>query len=143
LAVLKVFTGLTPGRLFQMATSRSAGQPAARSARSFWLAKESNGVVVVAAASSWVPNAVMLFCSSIVNVFIIVLLGPTLCAVTTWITPVAHTSKRIMQEIDQGDVTAMTAVPNRIWQHLASDGSPRLNSRTQIGGRHSRAAHPA
>src|SRR5450759_5193113 len=81
LAVLKLFTGFTPGRLFQMATRRSAGQPAASAARSFWLAKESKGVVVVAAASSWVPNAVMLFWSSIVNVFISCLLGATLCAV--------------------------------------------------------------
>src|ERR1019366_180954 len=106
LALLKLFTGFTPVRLFQMATTRSAGQPAASSARSFWLAKVSNGVVVVAAASSWVANAVMLFCSSIVNVFIIVLLCATLCAVTTWITPVPHTSKRIIQGIDQGDGTA-------------------------------------
>src|ERR1035437_211306 len=68
LGVLKLFTGFTPVRLFQMATRRSAGQPAASSVRSFWLAKESKGVVVVAVASSWVPNAVMLFCSSIVNV---------------------------------------------------------------------------
>ena len=70
LAVLKLFTGLTPGRLFQMAAKRSADQLAARSARFFWLVKESKGVTVVAAASSSVPNAVMLFCSSIVNVFI-------------------------------------------------------------------------
>ena len=33
-------TGFTPGRLFQMATKRSADQPAASSARSFWLAKD-------------------------------------------------------------------------------------------------------
>src|ERR1017187_8233209 len=70
LAVLKLFTGFTPGRLFQTATSRSGGQPAASSARSCWLAKESNGVVVVAAASSWVPNAVMLLSELIVKVFI-------------------------------------------------------------------------
>src|ERR1035438_3297635 len=75
LAFLKPFTGFTPGRLFQMATSRSAGQPAASSARSFWLAKESKGVVVVAAASSWVPNAVMLLSELIVNVFMSFLLG--------------------------------------------------------------------
>ena len=52
LAVLKLFTGVTPGRLFQIATRRSAGQAAASSASSFWLAKVSNGVAVVAAASS-------------------------------------------------------------------------------------------
>jgi hypothetical protein len=57
---LNFLTGVTPGRLFQMATSRSAGQPAASSTSSFWLAKESNGVAVVAAASSGVPCAVML-----------------------------------------------------------------------------------
>src|ERR1019366_8620794 len=142
LAVLKLFTGFTPGRLFQIATRRSAGHCVASAASSCWLAKGSKGVAVVAAASSWVPNAVMLFCSSIVNVFIIVLLGATLCAVTTWITPVPHTSKRIMQGIDQGDGTAMTAVPDRRWQHLASDGSPQFNSRPQTGRRHRRVAHP-
>src|ERR1035441_3917050 len=59
LALLNPFTGVTPGRLFQMATRRSAGQLAACFASSFWLLKESEGVVV-AAASSAEPNAVML-----------------------------------------------------------------------------------
>ena len=88
LALLKLFTGFTPARLFQMATSRSAGQAAVRSASSFWLAKVSKGVVVVAAASSGVANTLMLFSLSIVKVFIVILLvGATLCAVITWITP--------------------------------------------------------
>src|ERR1039457_3606735 len=114
LAFLKLFTGFTPGRLFQMATSRSAGQPAASSAKSFWLANESKGVGVVAAASSWVPNAVMLLSELIVNVFMCFLLGATPCAVITQIAPVAHTSKRIMtQKIDQGDGKAMVAVTDR------------------------------
>src|ERR1035441_1635792 len=86
LGLLKLSTATTPARLFQIATRRSVGQPAANSASSFWLAKVSNGVVVVAAASSGVPNAVMLLSLSIVNVVIIVLLGATLCAVITWIT---------------------------------------------------------
>src|ERR1035437_6538462 len=68
-AFLTFFTGFTPGILFQMATNRSGGQALASSVSSCSLAKESKGVVVVAAASSWVPKAVMLFCSSIVNVF--------------------------------------------------------------------------
>src|ERR1019366_2457064 len=45
LALLKLFTGFTPGRLFQMATSLSAGHCVASTASSFWLAKESKGVV--------------------------------------------------------------------------------------------------
>ena len=40
----------------------------------------------------------MLFSLSIVNVVIIVLLGATLCAVMTWITPVAAGCKRILQK---------------------------------------------
>ena len=58
---LNPFTCLTPGRLFQMATGRSGAHVSARSASSFWLPNESNGVAVVAAASSLVANVVMLF----------------------------------------------------------------------------------
>src|ERR1017187_1311721 len=71
---LNFLTGVTPGRLFQIATSLSAGQALASSASSFWLAKESKGVVVAAAASSGVPCAVMLFSASIVNVILNLLL---------------------------------------------------------------------
>jgi hypothetical protein len=95
LVFLKLSTATTPARLFQIATRRSAGQAAASSASSFWLAKVSNGVVLVAAASSGVPNAVMLLSLSIVNVVIIVLLVATLCAVNTWITPKCLKSKAI------------------------------------------------
>src|SRR5674476_587283 len=122
LAVLKLLTGFTPGRLFQMATSRSAGQPAASSASSFWLAKESKGVVVVAAASSWVPNAVMLLSESIVNVFMSFLLGATLCAVTTWITPKCLKSKAILLIIDAGEELAMGRVGSL--RQVASDEGP-------------------
>jgi len=54
--------------------------------------------VVAAAASSAEPNAVMLLSLSIVNVVIIVLLGATLCAVMTWITPVGVRCKRILEK---------------------------------------------
>src|SRR5665811_1767886 len=47
----KRFTGLTPARLFQIATSLSLGQEAARASNSCWLVKLSKGVAVVAAAS--------------------------------------------------------------------------------------------
>src|ERR1039457_2953938 len=67
LLLLKLSTGVTPVRLFQMATSRSDGHALANSASSFWLEKLSNGVVVAAAASSGVACAVMLFSLSIVN----------------------------------------------------------------------------
>ena len=46
------FTGFSPGRLFRIATRRSAGQVAAKSASSWSLAKVSKGVAVAAAASS-------------------------------------------------------------------------------------------
>ena len=94
-ALLTPFAGVTPGRLFQMARSRSGGQAAASSANSFSLAKVSNGVLVVAAASSTEANAVMLFCSSLVKVVIIGFLWATLCAVMTWITPMCLKSKAI------------------------------------------------
>src|ERR1035437_1933651 len=96
LLFLKRFTGVTPGRLFQIATRRSPGHAAANSASSFWLAKESKGVVVAAAASSVEPNAVMLLSLSIVKVVMIVLLGATLCAVMTSITPNCLKSKAIL-----------------------------------------------
>jgi hypothetical protein len=63
LLFLKRFAGSTPGRPFQIATIRSAGQLVTSPANSFWLAKLSNGVVVAAVASSAEPNAVMLFFS--------------------------------------------------------------------------------
>jgi len=85
-ALLKLFTGATPGRLLKVATRRSAGQLAISSARSFSLANESKGVVVAAAASSAVANALMLFSASIVKVVIIVFLCSALCAVITSIT---------------------------------------------------------
>src|SRR5580700_3287112 len=83
LAVLNPLTGFTPGRLFQIATKRSAGHAPASLASSFWLAKDSKGLVVEAAASSAEPNAVMLSCSSIVKVVIIILLFSALFAVIT------------------------------------------------------------
>jgi len=49
----------------------------------------------------------MLLSLSIVNVVIIVLLGATLCAVMTWITPKRLKGKAIVREIAQGDGTAM------------------------------------
>src|ERR1035437_7903879 len=69
LAFLKPFAGFTPVRLFQIATSRSAGHCPTRLKSSFWLAKVANGVAVVAAASRGVANALMLFSASMVNVF--------------------------------------------------------------------------
>src|SRR5262249_50683238 len=68
LALLKLFTASTPARLFHMATNRSAGHLAASDASSFWLVKNSDGVVA-AAASSGVANALMLLSLSMVNVF--------------------------------------------------------------------------
>src|ERR1035437_1032712 len=69
----KRFTGLTPARLFQIATSLSLGQEAASSPHSCGLVKLSKGVAVVAAASSAVANATISFWSLMVNVVIMVL----------------------------------------------------------------------
>src|ERR1022692_4147331 len=107
LALLKVFTGVTPGRLFQVATNLSSGHPATNSASSCWLAKESKGVALAAAASSGEPNAVMVLSLSIVKVVIIVLLGAALCAVNTWITPICLKSKAIPSKIAHGEQLAM------------------------------------
>jgi hypothetical protein len=107
LLLLNRFTGSTPGRLFQVATKRSAGQAAISSASSFWLLKLSNGVAVVALASSGEPNALMLFCSSIVKVVIIVLLGAKLCAVMTSITLICLQSKVIVRKIEAGEGLAI------------------------------------
>ena len=117
LALLNVFSGATPGKLFQMATSRSAGQPATSSASSFWLPKLSNGVAFAAAASSGLPCAVMLLSVSIVNVVIIVLLcGATLCVVMTWITPICVKRKAILNKIDEGEGQAMGGRGRSFWQ---------------------------
>src|SRR5580700_7614479 len=72
---LKLFTGVTPGRLLQRATRRAAGQPATSSASSRSLPKVSEGVVLAAVASSWPANAVMLFCSSMAKIVISLLLA--------------------------------------------------------------------
>src|SRR5580704_2235050 len=57
-----------------MASSRLAGQDLASSVNSCWLPKVSNGVVVVAVASSGVACAVMWLSVSMVNVVILVVL---------------------------------------------------------------------
>jgi hypothetical protein len=57
--------------------------------------KLSKGVWVAAEASSGVEDVTISFCSLIVKVVIIVLLGATLCAVITWITPKCLKSKAI------------------------------------------------
>src|ERR1039458_7255398 len=93
------FTGVTPGRLFQTARSLSAGHWAARSANSCWLAKESNGVAVAAAASSWVANALMLLSLSMVNVFIWVLSWHGVAVTLTFITLVGQTGKGNLTEV--------------------------------------------
>jgi hypothetical protein len=107
LPLLNPFTGFTPGRLFQMATKRSAGQAAASSSSSFLLAKDWAPVPTAASACSGVGKAVMLLSASIVNVVTIVLLGATLCAVTTWITPKCLKCKAIPQQIAAGEGLAM------------------------------------
>src|ERR1022692_3591271 len=91
----RLLSATTPGRLLQVATSLSVGQALASSTSSFWLLKLSNGVAFVAAASSGVPCAVMLFSLSMVNV-ILNLLFAARCAVITWITRNHLKSKAIL-----------------------------------------------
>src|SRR5579862_474826 len=93
--LVNFLTGVTPGRLFQTATSRSAGQAMVSSASSFWLEKLSNGVAVAAAASSGVACAVMLFSESIVNVMVILLFS-AIFAVITVIARICLKSKAIL-----------------------------------------------
>src|ERR1022692_17839 len=107
LALLKVFTGVTPGRLFQVATNLSSGHPPTSPASSCWLAKESKGVVLAAAASSGEPKAVIVLSLSIVKVVIIVLLGAALCAAITWITPICFKSKVIPNKIGPAERLAI------------------------------------
>jgi hypothetical protein len=57
-------------------------------------------VVVAAAASSWLANAVMLFCSSMVKVVRVVLVYSALMAVITSITPIDPKGKRILPQVD-------------------------------------------
>src|SRR5450755_2191711 len=64
---LNFWIGCTPGRLFQIATSRVAGQDLASLANSCCRVKVSNGLAVVAAASSGVECAMMLLSVSIVK----------------------------------------------------------------------------
>src|ERR1022692_1204268 len=110
---LNFLTAVTPGRLFHTARSLSAGQWAARSANSCWLAKESNGLAVAAAASSWVANTLMLFSLSMVNVFIWVLSWHGVAVTLTFITPVRHTGKGSLTGIGNGEGEAMMLPPVR------------------------------
>src|ERR1022692_3490100 len=114
---LNFLTAVTPGRLFHTARSLSAGQWAARSANSCWLAKESNGLAVAAAASSWVANTLMLFSLSMVNVFIWVLSWHGVAVTLTFITPVRHTGKGSLTGIGNGEGEAMMLLTwgSRAW----------------------------
>src|ERR1019366_6357729 len=89
-------TGVTPGRLFQISTSRLLSEPT-RSANCSSVAKTAAPVSRAALREAW---TVMLLSASMVNVFMIFLLGAALCAVMTWITPKCLKSKAIWQEID-------------------------------------------
>jgi hypothetical protein len=92
---LNVVTG-TPARLFQIATKRSAGQVLASCASSFELVKNSKAVVIVAVASSWAPNTLMLFSVSMVKI-ILNLLCSALSAVMTSIPPNRLNGKAILK----------------------------------------------
>jgi hypothetical protein len=96
---LNFLTGLTPGRLFQISTSREAGQSAASLCRPDSFRKRS--AFVTASASCTVAWAVMLFESfSIVRIFMVFcpLRGS---AALTSITRVARLSKAIVLEIER------------------------------------------
>src|ERR1019366_1624058 len=142
LLVLKRFTGVTPGRLFQMPSRRSAGQAEASSANSLRLAKVSKGVAVAAAASSGVPCAVMLFSLSIVNV---IWDSPfsAVIAVITSIAPKCLKSKAILLSIDDGEGRAMRGRAGRRWRQVASDEGSRHKIRTEDGNGHRGSALPS
>jgi len=79
---------------------------------------------VVVVASSGVANATISFCSLIVKVAIIVLLGATLSAVMTSITPNYLKSKVIMREIDTGEDLAMMCGSAGKLSQVESDARP-------------------
>jgi hypothetical protein len=70
LGFLNPFAGVTPGKLFQIATKRSAGQSAANCVSSSELANGCAPAAITASAWSGAANAVMLFSVSMVNVVI-------------------------------------------------------------------------
>jgi hypothetical protein len=85
----------------------------------------------------------MLFSVSTVKCFIVLSPCAGMSAAITFITPKCLKSKAILQLIDNGEGLPIATVCGGGWHLLASDGSPRLNSRTQTGGRHRRTADPA
>jgi hypothetical protein len=89
--------GATPANPFQISTKRLTGHSALSFVSSFWLLKANP---LATPASSFVANAVMLFCSSMVNVFIIAFLSVRALAVTTSITRIRLKSKVILKKND-------------------------------------------
>jgi len=98
------WTGLTPGKRFQMATSRAAGQGALRSASSCWLVKVTQGGGAEAGASSGVPPATISFCW--LSVKVMVLGSPLVAAflaVMPWIARKRKESKRFLGNLWRGE----------------------------------------
>src|ERR1035441_9964454 len=110
-------TSCTPGRLFQISTSRLLSGPI-RSASCSSVEKTPAPVSCAAFLEAW---TVMWFFVSIVKVFIIVLLGAALFAVITSITLKCLKSKALLLLIDDGEEPAMALVSARDWQDLASN----------------------
>lgn len=117
LLVLNRFTGATPGRQFQVATIRSGGHPAIRSASSWRLLNVSNGVVVAAAASSAVANALIAVSWSIVKLVIIVSPWPRSARLMTWITRKCLKSKGNLNAIFVGEREAMMGAAKPAERH--------------------------
>src|SRR5450755_1292205 len=122
---LNFWIGGTPGRLFQIATSRVAGQDLASSTNSCGLVKLSNGLAVVAAASSGVECAMIWLSGSIVKVVIVVVLGAARFAVITWITSLDGE----MQDNSEATWEAIGGVPAGKGSTTASVG---LSSRPEL-----------
>src|SRR5437773_8684652 len=90
--LVNLFAGTTPGRAFQISTSRAAGHSSASLASSFAVAKRSTSGALL--ASFAVAKAVMLFSLLIVVTFESPVAVFTV--IRTFITQAAHTSKTIL-----------------------------------------------
>ena len=146
LVVLKLFTGFTPGRLFQMATNRSAGQPADQvHVSSFWLAEgvergggRSGGFFLGGKRRDVVLR------SSIVNVFMNrSSSGLRSARSRTWITPVARQASESCSNRCRAIERAMMALGARLAAvGISMEGARRKFGR-KTGGSDRCSAHPA
>ena len=118
-------TGFTPGRLFQMSSSRWLSFPM-RSANCSSVENTPEPVSRAAFREAW---KVMLFSESIVKCFIVFVLCAVITAVTTFITPFGNTSKAILlgfaTNLRWSKVVRMMVARDSRWRSLRYNGGPQ------------------